>query len=180
MLQKLWEQAKNTIKDKSGDMNIFLLVTILFVVSAFLIGFEYQRQQIVFRMVQDNVAEALTSCATGNLYESFGTVREGTSGAYISNGVEYMEVLDTSGFMSQMSMFYAASSDGTYLEKKDKKGNIYMQIKDIQLYVSNSTTLADKESNYLVRYNFVISRQVFSYKLYSRPVEQKVKYMNKF
>ncbi|MEG0020589.1 MAG: hypothetical protein RR728_08585, partial [Oscillospiraceae bacterium] len=153
MLQKLWEQAKNTTKDERGDINIFALMILLFAVSAFFMGFEYERQQMVFRAVQDNVTQAITSCATGNLYESFGTVREGTSGAYISDGTVYNEVADTSNFIAQMSMFYAAGADGTYLEKKDGRGNIYIQIKDIGVYVKNSNSMADKESNYLVRYN---------------------------
>lgn len=180
MWQKLWERAKNTIDNKKGDVNIFALLLVCVLVCVLIIGFEYSRRQIVFRTVQDNVTEALTSCAAGNLYESYGTVREGTSGAYVSDGTTYKEIIDTQSFISQMSMFYAANPDGASVGRLDSQGRIYMQIKDIQIYVSNSKSLADKESTYLVRYNFSISRQFFSYKLYTYPIEQKVKYTNKF
>lgn len=172
-MQKQLAQVKNIIKSKKGMTTIYPMIIVSISVVIFLFVFEVVRKQVILSGINDNVRETITTCATSNMYESFGAIRDSKVGAYISDGTIYHDVVDISGFYNQFATYYDLQADGKSFIK-NKNGNMYLQIRDIYIQVDNSS------GTYLIKYKVDISSQFWKKEIYTYNIKQKVRYMKRF
>lgn len=181
MWQKQVVRLKNIISDKSGNALIWGIFLSFCMVVLFIMFFHKWQIHITVDEVSKDITNTLTSTASSRLYDSFVTVREGTSGAYSYNGSDYTEIKDTSKFTALFTSIYKDTVFGGNDITKSVDGRKVFRISDIRLYVENAPLGATK-STYLCDYTLTIYQDyLWKDKVITLENQrQTVKYINKF
>jgi len=155
------------------------MIAVLFI---FLIIFEQWRINTLVEDVSNRITSTTTSMASKQIGKSFAPLRDGTSGSYQFDGMDYEEIKDTSSFKETfLNLHKGFRMNDNSLCRYDKDGNMTYGISDIQIFIHNATG-NEKKSVYRITYTLSIPQQLLwkSQTITLKNQVQRVEYLNKF
>ena len=171
-----------TLSDKSGGATLLLGMVCVVVIALFTtLLFQKQQLHMVTGDVSADITAALTSTASSQLYNSYPTIRDGTSGSVMFDGTRYREIKDTDKFRAVFAELYnGIELQGNDIMKKSGGRTVFV-ISNLRLYVSNASGGAVK-SYYRAEYDLLVANSFIwaGSNTVLRGQVQTVEYMNRF
>lgn len=177
----LWRNITKRFRDCRGNALLSGMLVVLAICALFMLCFELWRVVSVTDEVQKKVTATITSLAASHIYDSYSPVRDGTSGAFVFEGVSFTEIKDTSGFGNTFSSLYSNSIifNGK-IQVVRPQGYLY-EISELSIMVHNGGR-DSTESTYRVEYTIAIPQDLFwsERSIVLKNQVQKVHYMGKY
>ena len=181
ILPPLRARWKNTISNRQGSVLVYSIGFFIGVLFLFFLFFEKYRLNVMIDNVQNDVTTVLTSTAANNLYQSYASVRDGTSGTFVYDGREFTEIQDVSRFTALFPELFAdCRASGSSLIFYHN-GQVQFELTNLSLSVENAPVSATR-SSYLCRYDLTVyQRLLWQTRAVRLPGQrQLVQYVGKF
>ena len=182
LLQVKLRSIQKCLRNSSGEALIYGTFVIFAVIILFMPFLENWRIQTLLEDASNRLTSSITSLASKQIGKSFAPLRDGTSGSYQFDGMDFEEIKDTSSFKETfLNLHKGFRMNDNSLCRYDKDGNMTYGISDIQIFIHNATG-NEKKSVYRITYTLSIPQQLLwkSQTITLKNQVQRVEYLNKF